>query len=59
MKARLMKKRYKANLMAIALKLPAVLPSAAHRRVFVNAVAAKWQKERRQCRSARRDNTWR
>ena len=47
MKARLMKKRYKANLMAIAMKLPAVLPTRRARRIWVNSVSAKWQKERR------------
>ena len=47
MKARKMKKNYKANLMWIAVRLPAVLPTKRARRAWVREVAAKWQRMRK------------
>ena len=47
MKARKMKKNYKANLMRITERLPAVLPTKRQRREWCSEVAAKWQRERR------------
>ena len=47
MKVRKMKKNYKANLMRIAEKLPAILPTKCDRRRFVSMVTAKWAREMR------------
>ena len=46
MKARKMKKNYKANLMRIAVKLPAILPTKRDGRRWVSEVTAKWARYR-------------
>ena len=51
MKARLMRKRYKAALTRIADKIPAAFTTKDDKRRWIGEVTAKWARDRRRARA--------